>query len=179
MRPTTKRKDREKVHDRRATDTLAAGDYASIEVVDPFDPESKITVFRQTRGDPLGRLHAHHQIDDAQYLAGRRYQRDLELAGRGAKAIDPTKEAVDGGCAIDPLPNSQVEATARLVAVHAVLGRQMQGALDGVLMAGLHVEHMAIQMFGRPGDRWANYYGRMFRDALDMLAVEYGLATRR
>ena len=86
------------VHDRRSADTLAAGQYAPIEVKDPYDPNgAKLTVLRQTRGDPLGRLHAHSQIDDAQYHAGRRYQGDRERADRGARAIDPTKEAVDGG----------------------------------------------------------------------------------
>jgi len=166
------------VHDRRAKDLLSAGQYVSVDVIDPFDPQAKITVLRQTRCDPLGRLHAHHQIDDAQYMAGRRYERDRELAERGAKAIDPTREAVDGGRIPEPLPDSQIEATARLVRVHAALGRLMQSTLDGVLMAGT-IESMSIQVFKRDGDRWANHYGKLFRDALDVLAVEYKLAGRR
>src|SRR5262249_51218620 len=86
------------VHDRRSADTLATGQYAAIDVDDPYGQRGdKVTVLRQTRGDPLGRLHAHHQIDDAQYHAGRAYQGDRERADRGARAIDPTKEAVDGG----------------------------------------------------------------------------------
>lgn len=166
------------VHDRTAKDLLAAGQYVAIDVIDPFDPQAKITVLRQTRCDPLGRLHAHHQIDDAQYQAGRRYERDRELAERGARAIDPTKEAVDGGRLPEPLPVSQIEATARLVKVHAALGRVMHSTLDGVLSAGT-VESMAIQIFNRHGARWANHYGKLFRDALDVLAVEYGFAGRR
>lgn len=165
------------IHDRRATDTLAAGQYAAIEVADPYDPGAKITVLRQTRGDTLGWMHSHGQIDDAQYNAGRRYQRDRELAERGTKGIDPTKEAVDGGLPIDPLPDSLIAATARLVHVHAALGRQMQSALDGALSAGT-VEAMALQVFNRHGARWRNYYGRMFRDALDVLAVEYGFTGK-
>ena len=31
---------------------------------------------------------------------------------------------------------------------------------------------------GRGGETWQKYYGRFFRDALDVLAVEYGLAAR-
>lgn len=76
MRPAT-------IHDRRSTDTLAAGQYAAIEVDDPYEQGEKIVVLRQLRSDPLARLHSHHQIDDAQYHAGRCYQRDWEVAERG------------------------------------------------------------------------------------------------
>ena len=171
MRTATKQ---ESVHDRRAKDLLAAGQYVPLEVVDPYDPQSKITVLRQTRGDTLGWMHAHHQIDDAQYLAGRRYERDRELADRGARAIDPTKEAVDGGGIVEPLPDSQIQAVARLTQVHVALGRVMQTTLDGVLMAGT-VESMALQVFKRNGARWVNHYGKVFRDSLDVLVVEYGM----
>ena len=33
-------------------------------------------------------------------------------------------------------------------------------------------------LFNREGEASAKYYGRLFRDALDVLAVEYGLAGR-
>lgn len=165
-----------KAHDRRSKDTLRAGQYAPIEVDDPYEDGAKISVLRQLRGDPLGRLHSHHQIDDAQYYAGRAYQRDWEKAERGARAIDPTKEAVDGGMLPEPLTDSQAKARARLIRVRAELGRVMITVLDGVLIERSSMEAIAISQ-GRWGARWENYYGKLFRDGLDVLAVEYRLAT--
>ncbi len=37
---------------------------------------------------------------------------------------------------------------------------------------------MALKMFGRHGEVASKYYGRLFRDALDDLAVEYNLASK-
>lgn len=166
------------IHDRRSTDTLAAGQYASIEVDDPWDGREKIVVLRQLRCDPLARLHTHHQIDEAQYTAGRCYQRDWEIAERGARAIDPTREAVDGGRLPEPVTDSQAKARKRLIRVHAELGRSMRTLMDGVLIQRSSIEAFAI-LQGRSGARWSNYYGKMFRDGLDVLAVEYGLADTR
>lgn len=166
------------IHDRRSTDTLSAGQYADMVVVDPYDPASDISVKRQLRGDPLARLHAHHQIDEAQYTAGRCYQRDWEIAERGARAIDPTREAVDGGRLPEPVTDSQAKARKRLIRVHGELGRSMRTLMDGVLIQRSSIEAFAI-LQGRSGARWSNYYGKMFRDGLDVLAVEYGLADIR
>lgn len=170
MRPAT-------IHDRRSTDTLAAGQYAAMEVDDPYEQGEKIVVLRQLRSDPLARLHSHHQIDDAQYHAGRCYQRDWEVAERGARAIDPTKEAVDGGRLPEALTDRQIAARKRLTRIRVELGRSMRTLLDGVLIERKSIEGFTIGQ-GRHGARWANYYGKMFRDGLDVLAVEYGLADR-
>lgn len=151
---------------------------STIDVDDPLEFGAKLTATRNIRNDPLARLHSHHQIDDAQFYAGRAYQRDWETAERGAQAIDPTKEAVDGGRFPEPLSDSQGKARIRLVEIEGVLGRTMQRVIHAVLIEGMSMEIMALQLFGRSGDRAANYYGRMFRDALDELAREYRLATR-
>lgn len=163
-----------KVHDRRSVDLLAAGQYAAMEVDDPYDEGEKVQVERQTRGDPLGRLHSHHQIDDAQYHAGRAYQADRERADRGAQAIDPTKEAVDGGRLPEPLTDSQINARKRLVEVEGVLGRRLHGVVEAVLIHGQTMEEVS----GTNAQRVLRYHGRLFRDALDELAIFYGLATK-
>lgn len=167
-----------KTHDRRSSDTLAAGQYAAIDVEDPYDRNAKITVLRQLRCDPLARLHSHHQIDEAQYHAGRAYQRDWEMSERSVKAIDPTKEAVDGGRIPEPLTDSQAKAQTRLISASRELGREMRKLANGVLIDGMSIESYSIGQ-GRSGARWANYYGKLFRDSLDVLAVEYGLADRK
>jgi hypothetical protein len=165
-------------HDRMSTDTLAAGEYAPLVVADPYDRSDKIEVKRQLRCDPLARLHAHHQIDEAQYHAGRYYQRDWETAERGPRAIDPTKEAVDGGRMPEPLTDRQVKASKRLVALEPKLGVTLLPLIQTVLIGKLSIDSYSTAQ-GRTGARWANYYGKMFRDGLDVLAVEYGLAARR
>jgi hypothetical protein len=163
-------------HDRRSTDTLAAGEYAALDVDDPYGQRGdKITVLRQLRCDPLARLHSHRQIDDAQFYAGRAYQRDWEVAEQGARAIDPTKEAVDGGRLPEILPDRQIEARNRLIQVRGVLGRRLSGIVDAVLIEGSTIEKISHS----PAETWLKYYGRLFRHGLDELAVEYHFADKK
>lgn len=164
-------------YDRRTADVLAAGQYAAIDVDDPIETGAKLTVLRQLRGDPLARLHAHGRVDEPQYLAARAYQRDWEIAERGARAIDFTREAVDGGLPPEPLTDGQAKARVRLVAIERALGRKMQTVVRGVLIDGQTFEAMAVRAFGRFGEAWSRYYGKLFHDALDVLAEEYGFSN--
>jgi len=43
----------------------------------------KIVTLRSIRNDPLGKLHSHRQLDEAQYQGGRAFQEDWEKAERG------------------------------------------------------------------------------------------------
>jgi hypothetical protein len=164
----------QKVHDRRAKDTIAAGLYHPIEVDDPYSRGEKIVVLRQMRHDTLAYLHAHHRIDDAQYEAGRAYQRDYEAAERGARAIDPTKEAVDGGLGVDPLPVKQIAARNKLVEIERVLGRRVVRIVQAILVKGATLESVAENQSRSA----VEFTGRMFRAGLEELAVEYGLSDR-
>jgi len=71
-----------KVHDRRSRDLPRNAEVAAIEVDDPLalEPGEKIVTLRSIRNDPLGRLHSHRQIDEAQYQSGRAFQDDWEKA---------------------------------------------------------------------------------------------------
>lgn len=168
------------VHDRRARDLARHGEFAEIDVDDPYatKPDEKIRVLRQLRSDPLARLHSHRQIDEAQYRAGRAFQRDWEVASRGARAIDPTRERVDGGRLPEPLSDAQGRARKRLIEIERALGRTMHRVTHAVLVDGMSMETMAQRLFNREGEVVVKYYGRLFRDALDVLAGEYGLAGR-
>ena len=167
------------VHDRRAVATAFNAEVASIVVDDPYatEPGETIVVTRQLRGDPLARLHSHRQIDDAQYFAGRAFQRDWEIAERGTRAVDPTREAVDHSLVVDPLTEKQIGARSRLTEVRGALGHKMHAAVQAVLIHGATIEALARDN-GRGGESWFKYYGRFFREALDVLAVEYNLAGR-
>lgn len=158
----------------------ASAETAEIDVDDPHATRSgqKIRVLRQLRSDPLARLHSHKQIDEAQYRAGRAYQRDVETAERFVRSLDLTRERVDGGTPSEPLTDAQVRARKRLRELERVLGRTMQQVTRAVLVDGMSMETVAQRLFNRDGEVSAKYYGRLFRDALDVLAGEYGLAGR-
>ena len=96
------------IHDRRSRDVPFNAELAEIEVDNPLalDSGEKILAIRSIRGDPLGRLHAHHQIDEAQYGGGRAFQNDWERAERGPQAVDPTREYVDGARTREPVTDS-------------------------------------------------------------------------
>jgi hypothetical protein len=158
----------------------AGADTAEIDVDDPHATRTgqKIRVLRALRSDPLARLHSHKQIDEAQYRAGRAYQRDVETAERFVRSLDLTRERVDGGAPAEPLTDAQVRARRRLSELERVLGRTMHRVTHAVLVDGMSMESVAQRLFNREGEVSAKYYGRLFRDALDVLAGEYGLARR-
>ena len=97
-----------KAHDRRARDLLRNAEVATVEVDNPLalEPGEKIVALRSIRNDPLGRLHSHRQIDEAQYQGGRAFQADWEKAERGPRAVDPTREYVDGGRGVSRSPKA-------------------------------------------------------------------------
>src|SRR5258707_15193149 len=118
MRKAKRKKphDPARAHDRRSRDLPRNAEVATVEVDNPLalEPGEKIVVLRSIRNDPLGRLHSHRQIDDAQYQGGRAFQDDWEKAERGPQAVDPTREYVDGGQAREPRLGRQRKAVLRL-----------------------------------------------------------------
>src|ERR1700704_6372785 len=103
-----------KVHDRRSRDLLRNAEVAAVEVDDPLalEPGAKIITLGAIRNDPRARLHSHRQIDEAQYQGGRAFQNDWEKAERGPRAVDPTREYVDGGQAREAITERQRQAGA-------------------------------------------------------------------
>jgi hypothetical protein len=164
------------LHDRRSTDTLAAGQYAPVEVDDPFEPGAKIVVLRQLRSDPLARLHSRDQIDDAQFLAGREYQISWERVACGARAIDPSKEKVDGGLLYEPFSEARREASLKLADADRHLGQEITSILRDMLIRGLILEDVLIER-GLIGAWQMRVYGKKFRDALNTLAKLWGYSN--
>jgi len=171
--------DPSKAHDRRSTDlNRGIGQHvAPIEVDDPMELGGKLIVMRSTRDDPLGDLHARHMIDEAQYHAGRAFQRDFETAERGPRAIDPSKEAVDGGMMPEPITEAQRAAARQLAVVYRKLG-QDGSALAHDVLVHMKTRAQIAQSRGLVGRRWEEYFGMRFRECLDTLAVIYGFAMK-
>ena len=165
-------------HDRRAQDLPLNAEVATVEIDNPLglEPGEKIVALRSIRNDPLGRLHSHHQIDEAQYRGGRAFQDDWEKAERGPRAVDPTREYVDGGQAREPITERQRRAVLRLNRVEHDLGADGVMLVHEVLVLGMTAEQIG-QRRGLRGQRWKDYFSKRFRECLDRLALIYGFAT--
>jgi hypothetical protein len=166
------------IYDRRSREVPFNTEVAEVEVDNPLglDPGEKIVVIRSVRGDPLGRLHAHHQIDEAQYRGGRAFQNDWERAERGPQAVDTTREYVDGTGTREPVTESQRQAVLRLNRVERELGTDGSALVYDVLVLGLSMDQIGERRAART-QRWNDYFARRFRECLDRLALIYGFAT--
>jgi hypothetical protein len=169
-----------KVHDRRSQDLPRNAEVVPVEVDDPLglDPGDKIVALRSIRGDPLGRLHSHHQIDDAQYRGGRAFQNDWERAERGPQAVDPTREYVDGVQTREPITEGQRNAVLRLNRAERELGADGSALVHDVLIQGMTMQQVAERR-GLQTQRWRDYLARRFQECLDRLALVYGFATEK
>lgn len=167
-----------KNHARQAGDLPRNAEVVAVEVDDPLalEPGEKILALRSIRHDPLGRLHAHHQIDDAQYRGGRAFQNDWERAERGPQAIDPGREHVDGAQGREPITEGQRQAVLRLNRAERELGADGAAIVHDVLVQGLTMEQVGEKR-GLSSQRWTDYFSRRFRECLDRLAMLYGFAT--
>ena len=167
-------------HDRRAQDLPLNAQVAAVEIDDPMalEPGEKIVALRSIRNDPLGRLHSHHQIDEAQYRGGRAFQDGWEKAERGPRAVDPTREYVDGGQAREPITERQRRAVLRLNRIARELGADGIVLVHEVLVLGQTMEQVG-QKRGLRGQRWKDYFARRFQECLDRLALIYGFATAK
>ena len=167
-----------KVYDRRSSDLPRHAEVATVEVDNPLalDPGEKIVVLRSIRNDPLGRLHSHRQIDEAQFQAGRAFQSDWEKAERGPCAVDPTRDYVDGGQGREPITESQRKAVLRLNRAERELGADGSALVHDVLVHGLTMEQVG-QRRDLKTQRWQDYFSKRFRECLDRLALLYGFAT--
>ena len=179
--PRAKRKkpyDPARMHDRRSQDLPLNAEVAAVEVDDPLalEPGERIVALRSIRYDPLGRMHSHRHIDEAQYQGGRAFQNDWEKAERGPRAVDPTREYVDGGQAREPITEGQRKAVLRLNRAQRELGADGSALVHEVLILGMTMEQIG-QRRGLRTQRWNDYFARRFRECLDRLALMYGFAT--
>jgi hypothetical protein len=167
-----------RAHDRRAQDLPYNAVVAAVEVDDPLavEPGEKIVALRSIRNDPLGRLHSHRQIDDAQYRGGRAFQGDWEKAERGPRAVDTTREYVDGGEPREPITDAQRSAVLRLNRAERELGADGSVLVHEVLILGMTMDKVGERR-GLRSQRWNDYFARRFKECLDRLALIYGFAT--
>lgn len=166
-----------KVHDRTTMD-LPINSVVAIDIVaDPYsDCGEKIQVIRSTRDDPLAGMRARDYIDDAQLAAGRKWQMLHERSTVGCiRAIDPTKEAVDGGAIRDMLTDPQIEAFKELADAFKTLEPLVNSIIFYVLAERNNIQQTADKLgyhtrHGR--DKVSDY----FKGGLEQLAGLWGFA---
>lgn len=175
----------ERVHDRRATDIPINAKIAPIDVEDPLwvkgrdDPKDRMIVtVRSLRDDRLAWLHSHKHIDDAQFHAGRKMQALYEHAGIEVRAMDPTKEPVDGrGELPDTITERMTAAIKEIGRIEGILGREGAAYARDFLAFGNSILQCATSRgaFHESG-RIAIAY--RIREILETLAVEFGLVSK-
>ena len=169
-----------KLQTRRSHDLPRHAQVVSVEVDNPLglEPGDKIVALRSIRNDPLGRLHSHRQIDEAQYRAGRAFQDDWERAERGPQAVDPGREYVDGVQARESITEGQRQAVLRLNRAERELGADGSALVHDVLVRGMTMEQIG-QRRCLCSQRWKDYFSRRFYECLDRLALLYGFTTEK
>lgn len=165
------------VHDRRATILPINASVRVVTVDDPYEAGAKIQAIASLRDDPLGRLHARDQIDQAQYEAGRHWQRlwsDAQIGG--LKAMDTTKEPVDGGRTVsEPFTDRNRRAIRELGRLSRVLGLEGESLVRDVLGNRMFADQVAASR-GISSRRGIAYISARFRECLETLATEFGYA---
>lgn len=158
---------------------LPPPDIVQDEVDNPYQVGPlKITVAVSTRDDPLRGMLARGQIDRAQYEAGRLWQKYREQSEVGGiRAIDTTKEPVDGGGAYpEPITDAQRLAVMKLNAAAVELGPYGTRLVESVLGRRLSIVQAAAERF-MVSKRGELYIGRRLVECLETLAVLWGLAS--
>lgn len=165
----------ESVHDRRSTDLLKNAMVAPVVVKDPYGQNGeRIAVVRSIRDDILAEMLSRGEIDQAQFDAGRKYERYAEEAEIGSvQAIDPRKEAVDGGLGYDGITDRQIDAVRQLSEAARVLGAKGELVVRTVLIDRKRFSHL-----GMPERATASVRVRFFT-YLEILAEFWGCATKR
>jgi hypothetical protein len=168
---------------RRKTRVTLARDTATVEVDNPLHaPGSprqvprRITAMRSLRDDPLARLHDRRQIGEAEYRAGRDFQRLLEATELGRmRTNDPGREPVDGGAGFrDGLNEREVQAFRQLARLWPVLGKDGSALCRAFLGERQFLPAIAAAR-GLPADQATlRYLGRRLRECLETLAGELG-----
>ncbi len=145
-------------------------------VDDPTEKGKTQPAVRSLRDDPLAGMYSRSQIDSAQFQAGRYWQKAYEGAEIGSvRAIDTTKEAVDGGRFFGPDTDKQSKSLADLNASFRELGKEGSAIVRDILGARMSIK-MAAASRGLTSKSEQEYIGRRFRECLETLAILWGYA---
>lgn len=177
--------------ERIATELPKHPDLAVLDVDDPYgqrefgkDPP-KIRVLASFREDPLLRMYTHGDIQQFQYVAGRKWQGCYESLAVGAmKAVNTMQEPVDGGGRPGTISDVMCNAIDHLGAISRKLGEVNDWVLRKVLAEGRSLRYCAERLGwtgddGRPTERNMSQINKLFHDILYQVAEHFNLASTR
>lgn len=140
--------------------------------------EDRVRVERALRDDPLGQMHARRQISDAQYRAGREWQRYAEAAGTPLRSSGDLQEPVDGSPRHRAgVTDAQLRAIRRRELWRDMLGGKGFLLCDAVLEDKASIREASMLLWYEDNPPMVRYVGRRFRECLDALAADLGLTT--
>jgi|HubBroStandDraft_5_1064220.scaffolds.fasta_scaffold124362_3 hypothetical protein len=157
------------------------GHYGTLDVPDPHEDGKVRTKIVNLRDDPIGLMHKRGQLGSqaectARLKAARAWQRLYELAEiGGACGIDPTRDVVDGGRFETPDTDGRLRAQATLERLRRKLGQIGEYIVTQVL-GHKNSLHTVLGMLGRSGQTEQKALGCRFRECLDTIATELGIA---
>jgi hypothetical protein len=163
-------------YDRRTLVVPANAVTASAIVDDPLEQGKRLEVTVTLRDDILRHLRVRGDIDEAQFRAGRLYERYAEASQIGSvKGMDTTKEPVDGGGEFyEAITDRQIAAVRQLSEAGRVLGRRGEILIRRILVNREKFRDIAASQ----AERDIAFVRRQFRECLDELAVFWNLAGR-
>jgi hypothetical protein len=165
-------------HDRRSTDLLRNAIAAPIEIDDPYEAGAKILAMRSLRADPVADMHARGHLTDCEYETARHWERAYENAEiGGVPAMDPGKEAVDGGRMREVLTDRQAKAMETLRKARKALGEEGNYLVIQVLGTKMSLYQVYRQRVGAVDPLEYKYTCRRFHECLSTLSVLFGYAT--
>lgn len=162
--------------------TLPKVEIAVIEVDDPyFDPKTpesrsnprKMKATINARESYAMWLYARRHIDHAELLAAKRIRGAWErLGGAGARAIDYSRERVDGGAAPQTISDDHLLAARILKDALSTLGPAGYDLTIKLACMGLWISDLSSR------EAQQKYLGMRFRECLDSLAAHWGYKIR-
>jgi hypothetical protein len=169
--------DPSKVHDRRAKETNLgqSGFIVEVEIDDPYEKGSKISAIRSVREDPLADRFSRGYIDQAQFDAGREFQRHFGIAERGPRAVQ-WSEAVDGDPPRENLTDGQLIAGKWLSKCYRKLGADGSALVHDMLIHAMTAKKIA-ESRGMAGQDWEKYFAKRLWECLNTLALVYGFSN--
>ena len=125
---------------------------------------NRASAIKASAPDPLANLRARNRIDEAQYRAGREFQRIYEIA-------DKRREG-------NGLADDQTKAWQALTACYRALGQDGSAIVCDALVRGMSAKEIAASR-GLTGVTWERFVRMRLAECLSTLAELYGFAHDR
>lgn len=119
-------------------------EYGQRTIADPLEPGQRYSATVNVRESSIDHMASRGRINTAQSEAGQRFRKLWEMAAVGRnQAMDPSKEFVDGGAAMDPISDRLVKASVELAKILRIAGPVGSQLLISLVGEGKRIEDAA------------------------------------